>query len=208
MKLRLAEQQHGPVYSIDSIFSEKELSLAGNQAHVAAVHFFARSKRHKANNANAETDEGSAGSEKEDAHAAAPEAEKAASQNVHVTRSTRANGGQVTLSLLGDGERSKDRPNSPYFILSNYHAKPSGAGNAPPLPPLMPEEVDEDLAKIDKCASKPPSQVDSQLLDKLMEAIDDNDGLDPDTVNKFSMLHPDFPPTMDVHLVRLHPEKE
>ncbi|KAI5283279.1 hypothetical protein KEM52_003443, partial [Ascosphaera acerosa] len=51
IKLRLAEHAHAhahahaPLYSIHSIFTEKELALASNRAHVAASHFLAAARR-------------------------------------------------------------------------------------------------------------------------------------------------------------------
>lgn len=208
IKLRLIEQQHGPAYGINSIFTEKELALASNQAHVAATHFLSASKRLKGATPAADTEDTSAPAEKDEHAAANTEAEKSASQTVHTTRSTRATGPALTLPLINESERTRDRPNSPYFILANFHAKPNGSTNAPPLTSLMPEEIEDDLAEMDKFASKPPGTVDEQLLSQLVESIQAEETVDDDTAFKFSMLHPDFPPDMDVHMIRVRSKHE
>ncbi|KAI5289641.1 hypothetical protein KEM54_003516 [Ascosphaera aggregata] len=208
VKLRLVEQQHGPVYGINQIFTEKELALASNQAHVAATHFLSAAKRFKGMTPAASNDEVSTVGDKDEVPSVSAGAEKSVTQTVHTTRSTRATGGPLALSLLNESDRTKDRPNSPYFILANYHAKPSGAVSAPPLQPLMPEDIEDDLAEMEKAASKPAGSVDEQLIARLLESIQADETVDDDTANGFSMLHPDFPPSMDVHMVRLRSEKD
>lgn len=311
----LSQHQTAASYSISSLFTEKELAMHSNTAHVAAVHFLAVSRKAKnglhaaapsaatTNSANGAHDDdgGSAPDNSADdtpAHVA-PEMERTNSSSLghqqaptsggtgfHATRSTRTNGGAGTgVSLLGElaDKGGAVRPNLPYFVLNNYHSRPNGSGTAPPLPPLMPEEIDEDLERIgisadsggggnggghhgagghagggsnahsnghghhvngvmDSAAGKPPGWVDGQLLASLVERISENDDvvgggvglglgasgggrswtttMTPPTSGvrdeghererdrerqreRFGMLHPDFPPTMDVHLVRL-----
>lgn len=72
----------------------------------------------------------------------------------------------------------------------------------------MPEEIEDDLAEMDKFASKPPGTVDEQLLSQLVESIQAEETVDDDTAFKFSMLHPDFPPDMDVHMIRVRSKHE
>ncbi|WEW54987.1 hypothetical protein PRK78_000414 [Emydomyces testavorans] len=215
-KARLNQQQNAPAYNILSLFTEKELAMHSNQAHVAALHFLSASKRakHAANSEgpSAEGEEGTGSGDTSDQEegATAPEMERTASQNVHATRSTR-NNGTAGLNLLGElTDKNANRPNLPYYILGNYHQRPNGSGSAPPPPSLMPEEIEDDLARIEKLKkTKPRGWVDTRLVNHLLETLvpPESKGM---TIHceRFSSLHPDFPCDMDVHLVRAYPRKD
>ncbi|KAK2739245.1 hypothetical protein FQN55_009525 [Onygenales sp. PD_40] len=223
IKARMTQHQTAPSYNISSLFTEKELAMHSNGAHVAALHFLAASKRAKqaptpaTNGQPTDGDDlaGSGdGSGQEDSTAGAPEMERTASQGFHATRSTRTTG-ISGLTLLGElADKTATRPNLPYFILGNYHARPNGSGSAPPPPPLMPDEIEDDLARIDRLANKPPGWIDTRLVTDLVEAAHEYDpeemmkGLSLESTERFGSLHPDFPPEMDVHLVRLYPKKD
>ncbi|PWY92067.1 hypothetical protein BO70DRAFT_2053 [Aspergillus heteromorphus CBS 117.55] len=209
-KAQVAQQQHAPSYSINSLFTEKELSAHANQAHIATVHFFSTSKRADqpsgaaTNGNNTDADEGSGvdGTGAEDNGTPATDMARTASQNFHATRSTRTHGNHALNALAELSDKPAVRPNLPYNILANYHARPSNNG-APPLPPLMNEEVDDDWARMDRLNNKPAGFVDRGLVQLLVEALPaDVDGV-PQNPNRFSMLHPDFPTDMGMHLYPL-----
>ncbi|PYH87740.1 deacetylase complex subunit Sds3 [Aspergillus ellipticus CBS 707.79] len=209
-KAQVAQQQHAPSYSINSLFTEKELSAHANQAHIATVHFFSTSKRADqpsgaaTNGNNTDADEGSGvdGTGAEDNGTPATDMARTASQNFHATRSTRTHGNHALNALAELSDKPAVRPNLPYNILANYHARPSNNG-APPLPPLMNEEVDDDWARMDRLNNKPAGFVDRGLVQILVDNMQtDLDGV-PQNPNRFSMLHPDFPTDMGMHLYPL-----
>lgn len=227
-KARNTQHQTAPTYNILSLFTEKELAAHSNQAHVAALHFLAASKRAKqahAHNQSGDKDDATGsgdGSSPEDATpaAAAAEMERTTSQNVHATRSTRTNG-TGALTLLGElADKHGTRPNLPYYILGNYHQRPNGSASAPTPPALMPEEIEDDLARIERLSnSKPRGWADVNLINKLLESLLESDeslatattaaaAAAPESSLRLGSLHPDFPPTMDVHLVRANARKD
>ncbi|KAA8646419.1 Sds3 domain-containing protein [Aspergillus tanneri] len=206
-KAQLAQQQHAPSYSIHSLFTEKELSAHANQAHVATVHFFSTSKRGdqpsgtatNGNNTDTEDASGVDGTGAEDSGTPGTDMARTASQNFHATRSTRTHGNHALNALAELSDKPAVRPNLPYNILANYHARPSNNG-APPLPPLMNEEVDDDWARLDRLNAKPASYFDKNLVQLLVEPVPARvDGV-PSNPSRFSLLHPDFPIEMGMHL--------
>ncbi|RAL07716.1 Sds3 domain-containing protein [Aspergillus homomorphus CBS 101889] len=209
-KAQMVQQQTAPAYAIQNLFTEKELSAHANHAHVATVHFFSTSKRADqpsgaaTNGNNTDADEGSGvdGTGAEDNGTPATDMARTASQNFHATRSTRGHGNHALNALAELSDKPAVRPNLPYNILANYHARPSNNG-APPLPPLMNEEVDDDWARMDRLHNKPAGFVDRGLAQLLVESIPaEVDGVPPNP-NRFNMLHPDFPPDMGMHLYPL-----
>jgi hypothetical protein len=208
-KSDVAQQQNAPVYSIHSLFTDKELSLHANQAHVATVHFLSTSKRAEqssgaaTNGNNTDADDGSGvgdGTGQEDNGTPTADMARTASHNFHATRSTRTQGNFALNALADLSDKPAVRPNLPYGILANYNPKPNGLTNPPPL---MNEEIDDDTTRMDRLHAKPPSWVDRSLIELLVAPLpDDVDGV-PQNPNRFSLLHPDFPTEMGVHLYPL-----
>ncbi|EAW09872.1 Sds3 domain-containing protein [Aspergillus clavatus NRRL 1] len=209
-KAQVAEKQHAPSYSIHTLFTEKELSAHANQAHVATVHFFSTSKRADqpsgtatgGNNTDAEDGSGTGdGTGQEDNGTPTADMVRTASQNYHATRSTRTHGNHALNALAELSDKPAVRPNLPYNVLANYHARPNS--NAPPLPPLMNEEVEDDCLRLERLHNKSAGWVDKSLIELLVERPPPEiDGV-PQDPNRFSLLHPDFPVDMGMHLYPL-----
>lgn len=210
-KAQLAQQQQAPLYSMNTLFTEKELSAHANHAHVATVHFFSTSKRGgdqpsgtatNGNNTDTEDASGMDGTGAEDNGTPATDMARTASQNYHATRSTRGHGNHALNALAEMSDKPAVRPNLPYNILANYHARNSNNG-APPLPPLMNEEVDDDWARLQRLNAKPSGYFDKNLVQLLVEPVPTESEGAPTNPNRFSLLHPDFPIDMGMHLYPL-----
>lgn len=195
--------QTAPLYTIDSLFTEKELNFQSHQAQIATRHFFStsqkdidassRGKRKKGDDgdaAPADTDSSVAN----DTEAEAPSMERTASQNVHVTRSTRTNGGLNGLAILSEiADKTASRPALPYATLHSHQSK-SGTF-LPPASRLLDHEIDEDLRMIAEISQRDEDVID---LDMVKEAI-------ADTTTSRSRMAPDFPAYLDVHLREVDP---
>ncbi|KAL5340147.1 Sds3-like-domain-containing protein [Aspergillus crustosus] len=209
-KTQVAQQQLAPTYSIQSLFTEKELSAHANQAHIATVHFFSTSKRAdqpsgaatNGNNTDVDETSGLDGTGAEDNGTPATDMARTASQNFHATRSTRTHGSHALNPLAELSDKPAVRPNLPYNILANYHARPSNSG-APPLPPLMNEEVDDDWIRMDKLQTKHLGHVDKNLIHLLVEQSPAEINGIPQNPHRFNLLHPDFPTEVGMHLYPL-----
>ena len=207
-KSYVAQQQNPPAYSIHSLFTDKELSHHARQAHIAAVHFLSISKRAEqasgaaTNGNNTDVDEsgGADGTGQEDNGTPATDMVRTASHNFHATRSTRTQGNFALNALADLSDKPAVRPNLPYGILASYNPKPNGVANPPPL---MNDEIDDDTARMDRLHSKPLNWVDKSLIEELVKPLSgDGDG-EAQNPNRFSLLHPDFPTEMGVHLYPL-----
>jgi len=210
-------QQTVPTYSLHSLFTDKELSAHANQAHVATLHFFSTSKRTdpgsgavtNGNNTDADDTPEVTGLE-DNGTPSATDMIRTASQNFHVTRSTRGTAAHSALSALAElADKPATRPALPYHVLSTYHARPNG--NAPPLTSLLNDEVDDDCARFERLHSKPAGWIDSSLIE-LVAAPLPSDPVDghPPSPERFNALHPEFPPSLGMHLqpARPHPGPE
>jgi hypothetical protein len=206
-KASLAQHQHSQTYSIHSLFTDKELAAHANYAHIATAHFFSTSKRHEAvpgtatngNTTDAEESgggEGAMGAVDDRGTPAAADMARTASQNFHATRSTR-NHGNVGLNILAElSDKPATRPNLPYHILANHNARSNA--NAPPLPSLMNEEIEDDCLRMERLQSKPPGWIDKNLVETLVEPIPDEIEGVPTNSDRFSLLHPEFPVEMGI----------
>ena len=88
-KARAAAKQNGPVYSLDKLFTDKELSLHYNQAAVAAHQFILRNR---ANGNGSSPEESDFGNDEDDDNESVPSAPLMERQISHATRSTRGGG--------------------------------------------------------------------------------------------------------------------
>ena len=185
-----AVQFEAPLFSIDRLFTEKELSMHLNTAAIAAAQYFATLKvqgngdgttpdgaaDHNGDNTDGEDNSGSGtgtaqeGEGEEDAPpTAAPEMDRNANQSFHATRSTRNAGGAAGLNLLGDlavsSGKSKGLLSSLPIILPQSMV--TKTGQAPHPPGLRADDAEDDLNKIDKSIYDESGLPDRKLLDDL-----------------------------------------
>lgn len=210
-RAKMLQQQAPPSYSLSSLFTDKELAMHSNTAHVATAHFFSVSKKANAQGGrlasqgeNTDGDEtpGDGTGQEDNATPGATDMERTTSQNFHATRSTRGQGGTAALNLLGElADKTATRPPLPYFSLNNYPGRVNN-NNVPPPSTLMPEEVEDDMAKMERLMnSKPRGWVDKNLIEQVLpenHTVDEASGL-----GGAGSLDLRFPVRMDVHLVPL-----
>lgn len=199
-KAMAEKQQTDKTYSINSLFTDKELALHANQAHIATAHFFSTSRNQEGvgtamNGNNSDADDGDSAAPGDDAGTPTDMA-RTASQNYHATRSTR-NQGNVGLNVLAElSDKPATRPNLPYHILANHNSRSNQS--APPLNPLMNDEIEDDISRMDRLQTKPHGWIDKGLIDTLTEpALDEVEGV-PANADRFSLLHADFPVDMGI----------
>ena len=192
-----ASAQLDKAYSINQLFTEKELNLQSHQAQIATRHFFSASQKESEVNGKAKDDEDNdEDSDAEENDEEAPGMERSASQNVHVTRSTRNIGGMAGLSILGDlAERQPRRPTLPYATLHSAQGK--NGTFLPPVSRLMDEEVEEDMMKLDEAKNRNPADVDKVMIEEALKPV----------TGARSNLAPDWPVYLDVHLVNIDPRR-
>ncbi|KAK4938165.1 hypothetical protein LTR10_021324 [Elasticomyces elasticus] len=196
--------QTAPLYSIHSLFTEKELNFQSHQAQIAARHFFTTSRKEgetsNTRRRGKDDDDKRAGSEdtgsSDEEELEAPEMDRSASQNVHVTRSTRTIGGMSGLNALSDlAEKAATRPALPYATLHTHQGR---QGTFLPQPSrLLAEELEEDLLKLAQIESQPKGQVDRKAIEEALKPLSESR----------SNLAPDWPVYLDIHLVDVDPRK-
>jgi hypothetical protein len=196
--------QTASAYSINTLFTEKELNFQSHQAQIAARHFFSTSRKEgeasngrKRQKVDDDRSPGSheSGSEDEE-ELEAPEMDRSASQNVHVTRSTRTIGGMSGLNALSElAEKAATRPALPYATLHTHQGR---QGTFLPQPSrLMAEELEEDLLKITQSESLPRGHVDKRAVEEALKPLTESR----------SRLAPDWPVYLDMHLVDVDARK-
>lgn len=97
-KARAAAKQNGPIYSIDKLFTDKELSMHYNAAAVAAHQYILRNK---ANGTASLPDDSDSGNAEENDMDSTPSGTAMERQPSHATRSTRG-GGMTTQNFIDD----------------------------------------------------------------------------------------------------------
>ena len=204
-RLDALAHQIAPLYTIHTLFTDKELNLQSHQAQIAARHFFSTSqkegeandcKRRRGEEEDKSTPSGEVSGADEDEELEAPEMDRTASQNVHITRSTRTIGGLAGLNILSDlAEKVATRPALPYATLHTHHQK-SGTFLPPPSR-LMDTELEEDLMRLAQIESQPKGLADKKAIEDALKPIAEGR----------SNLAPGWPVYLDVHLVDVDPRK-
>ncbi|KAF2758382.1 hypothetical protein EJ05DRAFT_499906 [Pseudovirgaria hyperparasitica] len=147
-------QFEAPVYSIDRLFTEKELSLSRNHAEHATINFFRKPKVPDSRENEAVTNGVNGDHADDESHTAMLETDQdddGNAQDMIRTGSYHATRG-AARNALGDYDSLTERlfriPSSgPVFLtasFSNMINKPNAT--APPPPALLPGDVDADLA--------------------------------------------------------------
>ncbi|KAK1703970.1 Sds3-like-domain-containing protein [Colletotrichum lupini] len=158
-KLRVAAKQNGPAYSIDKLFTEKELSMAYNAAAVASHKHILRHKPYANGGSSPGSDSGNGDENGEhDSEAlSAPTMERTSS---HATRSTRAGINQNLIDAV-EGANGLELPKYleimqphepaklPSVSVTNYFKPVRGNtdGNLPQ--PLSHDEINSDIMVMD-----------------------------------------------------------
>ncbi|KAH8735098.1 putative deacetylase complex subunit Sds3 [Ilyonectria robusta] len=132
-KARAAAKQNGPAYSIDKLFTDKELSLNYNTAALAAHQYILRNRVSGSGSSPEDTDSGNGNDNGDDADSqpSAPMMERSVS---HATRSTRggANHNFLDDKILGiEGIANFEVPGN----LDLIHAQ-----EPPKMPPPVPQQ--------------------------------------------------------------------
>ncbi|OLN92175.1 hypothetical protein CCHL11_01418 [Colletotrichum chlorophyti] len=157
-KLRVAAKQNGPAYSIDKLFTEKELTMAYNAAAVAAHKHILKHKAYPGSSAGSESGHGDdIGDQDSEINPSAPMMERTSS---HATRSTRAGINQNLLDAV-EGTNGLELPKYldilhpsepaklPSISVNNYF-KPVRGNTDGHLPqPLSQDEITSDLMYMD-----------------------------------------------------------
>lgn len=189
--------QTDKLYSINQLFTDKELNFQSHQAQIAARHFFSTSHKEGETNGISKKvqDESENETDKED-ELEAPGMERTASQNVHVTRSTRNIGGMAGLNILSDlAEKAATRPALPYATLHTHQTKNGTV--LPPVSRLMQEELEEDSLKIAQLKTVPDGQVDHKAIEEALKPV----------TSERSTLAPDWPVYLQMQLVDMDPRR-
>ncbi|KAF2116311.1 Sds3-like-domain-containing protein [Lophiotrema nucula] len=200
-------QFEAAAYSLERLFTEKELNMALNHATVAASNFFAKMKNADAQEATTNGTNGAVhenGSEPGDADmdgdsdspTGPPEMTRQISSNPHATRG-------ATRSQLGPASIANGRipfiHNPPFILPANTFNKPNAA--APPPPPLQPLDVEQDLMLMLRDA--PPND---ELNEKLLQA-----SVAPTKAREYQIQPPDYqPPVTEItsHVRSIAPHLE
>ena len=209
-KAKQLAHQTAPLYSINTLFTEKELTFQTHQAHIATRHFFSVSHKdgndtngsNKRPRVDSDEEANTVGSEEQESGqeengdtVEAPEMGRTASQQTfHVTRSTRAGPGMAGLNILSDlAEKAVTRPALPYATLYSHQPRNGPTTFLPAPSRAMPEETEEDFARLAESLDKSLGCGDRKAME---------DALRPPRVGEGrSTLAPDWPAYLEVHLV-------
>lgn len=201
-------QFEASAYSLERLFTEKELTMALNQATTAAANFFTKMKNadvtdSATNGTNgtqdhaSENGEGPDADQDSDSPQGAPEMTRQISSNPHATR------GSTTRSAFNPLQIANGRLpfiyNPPFILDAKIFQKPNA--QAPPPPSLAPQDVDQDLALMMRDA--PP---DDSLCEKLLQAA-----VNPMKAREYQIQAPDYQtpvPEITSHVRSIAPHLE
>ncbi|KAF2020719.1 hypothetical protein BU24DRAFT_361245 [Aaosphaeria arxii CBS 175.79] len=183
-------QFEAAAFSLERLFTEKELNLAMNQATIAAAHFFTKMKNAEpsqeasANGTNGNGQEVASenGDPADDNHdsdspAGAPEMTRQVSSNPHATRG--ATRSAFNVASLANG-RLPFIYNPPFVLDAKVFQKQNA--QAPTPPPLVSQDIDQDMMLMMRDA--PP---DDALNEKLLQAA-----VNPVKAREYQIQPPDF----------------
>lgn len=192
--------QTAPIYTINNLFTEKELNFQSHQAQVATRHFFSTSKApangdrpNKRPKVDGDAGQSNNATDEDDEEAEAPSMERSASQSVHVTRSRNIGGFNPLNPLESMVGKDDTRPDLPYITMHS-HAPKSGTF-LPSVDRLLDPVIQHDLARMNEISARPEDVLD---LDEVERA------LAPANMTR-STLAPDWPGYSNVHLVEVDP---
>ena len=185
----VAAQMNAPLYSVERLFTEKELAFSLNAAAVATTQYFANLKARvygmgvretqtdALNSGEEEDGPGSGGGASapegegvEENSIMAPEMDRGANPSHHATRSTRN-----ALSVLGDVAISQKittyGPAVPLILSSSSSL--NKAGTAPIVPVLTMDESEEDLKRFERLArAGSTATTDQKLLEQICAPLE------------------------------------
>lgn len=183
-------QFEASAYSLERLFTEKELNMAMNQATTAASHFFAKMKNADAtqegstngtngaaNDHASENGDAQDGDQDSDSPAGAPEMTRQVSSNPHATRG--ATRSAFNPAAIANG-RLPFTYNAPFILDAKIFQKPNA--QAPTPPPLAAQDVEQDFMLMMRDA--PP---DDLLNEKLLQAA-----VNPMKAREYQVQPPDF----------------
>lgn len=181
-------QFEASAYSLDRLFTEKELNMAMNQATTAASHFFAKMKNADAQNGEP-TANGTNGTNGDHASEAGEhgdpdqdsddvpgpvEMTRQVSSNPHATRG-------ATRSALNLASGQIPFIYNPPFVLDAKIFQKNNA-SAPAPPPLASQDIEQDLKLMLRDA-----RPDDELNEKLLQAA-----VNPVRAREYQVQHPDY----------------
>ena len=183
---RTTDQAPASIYTIERLFTEKELTMNLGAAAAAATHYFANLKAQELG-VETQNGHGRAGQAGEDGDAtrstttssppnaegaeamapAALEMDRSANASQHTTRSMR-NANNSALSILADMSGAQKVTTFglpvPLALTSSNMSK---TGSVPPLSGIKADDIDDDLKKMDRLMKGSSGATDEDLLDQL-----------------------------------------
>ncbi|TDZ23140.1 hypothetical protein C8034_v009140 [Colletotrichum sidae] len=159
-KLRVAAKQNGPAYSIDKLFTEKELTMAYNAAAIAAHKHILKHKAYTNGGSSPGSDSGHGEDGDQDSEPWPPAAPMMERTSSHATRSTRAGINQNLIDAV-EGANGLELPKYleimhphepaklPSSSMTNYFKPVRGNTDANLPQPLSQDEIMSDIMVMD-----------------------------------------------------------